>query len=876
MKGEKPSYPPRWAERFLCWYCKPELLEDLQGDLNEYFERNIKSEGLRKAKLIYIIDVIKFLRIYTLRKPKFVDPLIQWIMIGSYIKTSSRSMVRNKLFSAINIVGLSVSMSVGLLVIAFTYDLCSYDDFHENKDRIYRVVSRYQQSDNPAINLASTSVKAGKTIQESLSGFEQLIIMRNGFAGDAVIGENIVPVSGIWASESFFKVFTFPLISGDPNTALKNPYAIVLTEKSAKKLFGTSEVLGKEIKFDTTNYIITGVMKDIPKLSHVKFEVLISFSTAEIKIGKEDPNFLAWGNIWQNYVYILFDEKTDPAAWQANLDKMNKEEAKALTTTTIDLSLQPLKEIVLGPHLSNNIGPSMTPLIVWVLAGLAFVIIISACFNYTNLSIARSIRRSKEVGIRKIIGASKSHVLGQFISESVIISLLALLFSFGLFLFLRGQFLGLNPFIEKTVALDLSLPLVVQFIGMALLVGVLAGLLPALFFSKINVIQVLKNVSALKVFRHITMRKALIVVQYTFSLIFITTAIIGYNQYKSFITYDLGFRTENILNIRLQGNKSDQLIKELTELPEVNEISKSLMITSVGSSHGADMKYKNPDDSAMVWLNMVDEHYVPLHEHQLIAGKNFSLRPKKGEESEVIVNEQVLKRFDIAKQDPLKAIGEVVIVDKIKLTIVGVLKDFHYGTVEDKIEPVMFRYSSDEPGGYVNVKISSANLPATRSAVEQAWKKIDKVHPIEATFYDDRIEDAYSQFSVMAKVIGFIAFLAICIASMGLFGMVVFTTETRLKEISIRKVLGANEGALIFLLSRGFLFLLALSALIALPLTYLFFDQVVLSHFAYHQPIGAIELFIGAGTIGMLAFIMIGSQTLKAAQSNPAKVLKSE
>ena len=797
-------------------------------------------------------------------------------MIGSYIKTSGRSIVRNKLFSAINIIGLSVSMSVGLLVIAFTYDLSSYDDFHENKDRIYRVMSRYQQLDDRIINLASTSVKAGKNIQESLSGFEELTIMRNGFGGDAIIGETILPVSGLWASESFFKIFTFPLISGDPNSALKDPYSIVLTEKSAKKLFGTSEVLGKEIKFDTTNYIVTGVMKDIPKLSHVDFELLISFSTAEIKIAKEDPNFLAWGNIWQNYVYILFDRKTDPVSWQVNLDKMNKEEAKALNNTKIDLSLQPLKKIALGPDISNNIGPVMMPVVVWVLAGLAFIIIISACFNYTNLSIARSMRRSKEVGIRKIIGARKSHVLGQFISESVIISLLALLFSFGLYLFLRSQFLGLNPFIEKIVSLDLSLPLIIQFIGMALIVGVLAGLLPALFFSKINAIQVLKNVSTLKVFRHVTVRKALIVVQYTFSLIFITTAVIGYNQYKSFLTYDLGFTTENILNIKLQGNKSDQLIKGLNEMPEITEISKSLMITSVGSIHGTNMKYKNPDDSAMVWLNLVDEHYLPLHNHKLIAGKNFALRPKKGEESEIIVNEQVLKRFGIAKQDPLKALGEEVIVDKQKLTIVGVLKDFHYGTLSDKIEPVMFRYTSDEPGGYLNVKIHSTNLPATMAAVEHAWKEIDKVHPMAALFYEDRIEEAYSQFSVMAKVIGFIAFLAICIASMGLFGMVVFTTETRLKEISIRKVLGANEGSLIYLLSKGFLLLLTFSALIALPATYLFFDQVVLTSFAYHQPIGWMELFTGAIAIGLLAFIMIGSQTLKAARSNPAEVLKSE
>jgi putative ABC transport system permease protein len=378
-------------------------LEDLQGDLNEYFERNVKTTGARRARLIYVIDVLKFFRLYTLRKPEFINLLIHWLMIGSYLKTSTRSIVRNKLFSAINIVGLSVSMSVGLLVIAFTYDLTSYDDFHENKDRIYRIISHYQPVDDRPIDLASTSVKAGKNIQETLSGYEAVTILRNGFGGDAIIGEKIIPVSGLYASESFFKVFTFPLITGDKNTALKDPYSIVLTEKSAKKLFGGSDVLGKEIKFDSTTYVVTGVMKDIPKLSHINFELLISFSTAEIKIAKEDPNFLAWGNVWQNYVYILFDKKTNPDSWQANLDKMNKEETKASKNAKIDLSLQPLKKIALGPDISNNIGPVMMPVVVWVLAGLAFIIIISACFNYTNLSIARSMRRSKEVGLRKIM-----------------------------------------------------------------------------------------------------------------------------------------------------------------------------------------------------------------------------------------------------------------------------------------------------------------------------------------------------------------------------------------------------------------------------------------------------------------------------------------
>ncbi|MVM37506.1 FtsX-like permease family protein [Spirosoma sp. HMF3257] len=876
--GDQPDLPqpPRWAQRLLCWYCRPDLLEDLQGDLNEYFDRNLETKGARRARLIYCLDVLKFVRPYTIRKPDFLNFFIHWIMIGSYLKTSRRSLVRNKLFSFINIFGLAVSMSVGLLVICLISDFLSYDDFQLKKDRTYRIITSYQNLDQPAVELASTSVKVGRKIRETIAGVEELTILRNGFSGDAHVGEMIVPFDAYWADNSFFKVFSFPLLKGDPATALKEPYSLVLTEKTAKKLFGQADPMGKFIQFDSLNYTVTGVAKDVPKLSHFRFEALVSFATADALLAKKDPNFYSWENVWQNYVYMVLPETSDPESLQRSLDKLNTQENATIKNRTFTVALQPLKEAALGRKLENSIGPTMMPIVIWILGGLAFVIILSACFNYTNLSIARSLRRSREVGIRKIIGAMKSHVLGQFMAESVIIALLALVFSFALFLFLRTQFLALDPHIGDLVSLDLSLRIILYFLVFAMVVGLAAGFLPALFFSRINALQVIKDVSTVKVFHRVSMRKALIVIQYTFSLIFIATTLIGYNQYRSFLSFDLGFSTENILNIRVQGNKGNVLAKELSEISAVRDISQSLMITSLGSMHGTNMKYTDPRDSAMVWLNLVDEHYLPVHNHKLVAGKNFTLRPKKGEESEIIVNEQVLKRFNIAKRDPEKALGKVVTVDGNKLTIVGVLKDFHYGTVEKKIEPVMFRYSSDEPWGYLNVKIASTDLPATMASIENVWRKVDKVHPLDAKFYDDQIEQAYSQFSVMVKVIGFIAFLAICIASLGLFGMVVFTTETRLKEISIRKVLGATEGGLVFLLSKGFLGLLLIASLVALPATYFFFDKVVLTNFAYHQPIGLGELIMGVVIVMFLAFLLIGSQTVKAARNNPAKVLKSE
>ena len=287
------------------------------------------------------------------------------------------------------------------------------------------------------------------------------------------------------------------------------------------------------------------------------------------------------------------------------------------------------------------------------------------------------------------------------------------------------------------------------------------------------------------------------------------------------------------------------------------------------------MKYDDPLVSALVWYNMGDERYIPLHEHKLLAGRNFKAKPGKGDETEIIVNEQVLKRFNIAKNALVRALGEIITLDGKKLEIIGVIKDFHYGKADSKIDPVVFRYGNDIDN-MLNVKITSTDWPATLASIEAKWKTIDQVHPLKATFYDDEIERAYAEFSAMTKVIGFLAFLAICISSMGLLGMVVFATESRLKEVSIRKVLGASEVALIFILSRGFLLLLLVSAAVALPVTYLLFENIVLANIVYHAPISFMDLFISVIVVVGIALLMIGTQTLKVARTNPAEVLKTE
>ncbi len=814
-------------------------------------------------------------------------------MIGSYIKTSARNLLRNKLFSAINIVGLAISMSVGLLLIAFVLDLRSYDRFHKNGERIYRITS-VLNANREQSKFATTSIKAGKLIREKVTGIDQnaeVVIVRNDFSQDAKVGSTIIPIKGYWAEPSLFRIFTFPMLEGNPETALRDPYSIVLTETAARKLFGNQSALGKTIRFDTFDYQVTGVMKDVPFFSHINFEVLVSLSTAE-QLNRNDQNFDKWTSMLSNYVYLRLPENTDIASIQSQLDVIAKEENLAEENTKIQLELLPLYDIVVGENLRaseggpGSVGPHVPPIVLWILVGLALVVILSACFNYTNLSIARAMRRFKEVGLRKAIGAGKSQIRQQFLAEAIMISLAALLLSFCIFLVLRPQLINLAPEMQRTVKLELTPLMVMAFVVFSVTVGVMAGFMPALFFSKVSAISALRDALPLasrsgKVFRQVTIRRALVVIQYTFTLIFITTTAIGYVQYKNILAFDLGFNTGNILNIDTQGNKPDAFLKELSEMPEVTSLSRSLIITSVGNAWGGYMKYKDSRDSTLVMTNNVDENYLPVHEYKLMAGGNFRARPTTSAAvTEVIVNQQFLKRFNIGANDPEKAIGENVTFSNFhgtrRMTVVGVMKDFHYGKVDNLIGPVAFMHWTPEDRAVINAKIQSADMLATMAKIESVWKKIDRVHPFQAKFYEQEIEEAYNEFSTMIKVIGLLSLLAISIASMGLFGMVVFTTETRLKEISIRKVMGASAGSLIFLLSRGFLVLLSLSALIALPVTYLFFENVVLTHFPYHTPVRVTELLIGLLAVLLIAFIMIGSQTLKAAKSNPAEVLKSQ
>lgn len=875
MKHRTGHTPPKWANRLLEWYCRPELLEDLQGDLHEYFDRNLASKGPKSARINFVMDVFKFMRPYTIKKLEILTHLTTIAMFKNYFKTSLRSIARNKLFSAINIIGLAISMSVCLLMITLINETLSFDKFHKDYDRIYRVITDYQFLQEDPNNFASTSILAGKKAQEEVPGLEGAVTIVYGFSEDAQIGDRVIPIEGRYASEDFFKVFSFNLLRGNPATVLMEPNSILLTDETARKLFADEDAMGQIIPTKSGKDLkVTGIVEKPPHNSHFKFESLVSFSTYESEQKKtpEENYWMLWSNIWSNHVYIKLAETTTADQVNARLRLINDEENEGAERVKIDTKLQPLSNIILNSDLSNSIGDVVGIDMLMIFGGLTLIVILSAGFNYTNLSIARSLRRAREVGVRKVVGASRGHIFAQFIVEAIVIALVALVISFFLYQLIKPQFLNVNPEIQQVLRLNTEPSLYLYFIVFAIMVGIMAGAFPALLLSKLNAVNALKNSGSTKLFSKVAMRKVLIVIQFTLSLAFIISASIGATQYKYALAFDLGFNTENVLNVRVQDNDVEALENAFSQVPEVIDITKSTLVVSTGSTYFSNIKFEDPMDSTTMYYNGVDEHYIPFMKHDLIAGQNFSGKaPEK--ETEIILNEQTLKRFNIGT--PQEAIDKYVTVNDKKLRIIGVVRDFHYGKIENGIEQFGFRHNSQQYY-IINLKVASQDMLATMDKIEAAWKEVDDVHPFQAQFYDEKIEQAYADFSILYTVVGFLAFITISIAVLGLLGMAVYTAETKLKEISIRKVLGATERSLINLLTKGFIWLLVISTAIAIPATYLLFDSLILIEMVNRAPISFIDLFSGVVFIFAVGFLTIGSQIWKAAKSNPAQTLRSE
>ena len=863
---------PKVAFRLLRWFCKDQLFEELAGDLEESFLKNRVKFGKSRANRIYWKEVLKMIRPAVVRKPHAIATY-ETALLANYFTISFRNLKRHKLFSFINIFSLSVAMSSGLLVIGMINDLLKFDEFHERKGEIYRVISTPYHQSRPMDREATSPLYLGDEMRTAISGIQVTNLGRR-MQGPISANDKNLYIKGIYADESFFDFLSFNLISGRPDV-LKDPYNILLSESFVKKTFEDKNPMGESVEIEGLGtFLVAGVVADPPRYSHIQFEAIVSLSTVHLleKQNRIVAEHDHWDHLdrYYNYVYIPENqEKLNVMTWLEFSAPKYYEDPEQFRAT---FDLQPINQIIPGPDLSDSIGPKMIFLPIIILCVIAGAILLSAIFNYTNLSMARSLRRAREVGVRKLNGATRRAVFLQFTIESIVLSILSLGIGISLFLLLRNEFISILPRAEEMIELNLSPQLIGWFLLFSLVTGLIAGIAPSLFFARLSSLRALRSAKVLKTLSGVSLRKALIVIQFTFSVIFVLAVVITNKQYTYSLNYDFGFENENILNVNLQGNDRNLLKTEWSKLPEIKDISFSSYNPGVGTWHNLQLIDQRNDDSVWVHQMVVDESYIENMGIKLIAGRGFEVGENAVRESAIIVNQTFVKNFGLGS--PREALGEVFHVEGEVVKIVGVTKDFIYANLEEPIHSFVFR--NTEKFRFANLKGASPNLMRSLEKIEAVWDGIDPIHRMSSQFLDDQIGEYYLFFIDIMKIFGFISFLAISISTLGLFGMSLYVTETRLKEVGIRKTFGATELSIIYDLTKGFVKMVGLAILIGTPICYVLFDQVILAQQYYRTEISFLEIFLSILFLLGICLLTISVQARAAARTNPAIVLRNE
>jgi putative ABC transport system permease protein len=805
-------------------------------------------------------------------------------MIKNYVLVAIRNLTRDKFFSFINIFGLAVSMSICMAIIMLVADQMLYDRHNSESQRIFRINSRpvnnagvYQGG----MDNATSPPSLRSELLENYTGIEKVVRLRRGFGNNWLVfeGQDInIPLTGFFADPEVLSFFKYELEYGDESTALTKPFSVVLTRIAADKLFKQENPVGLTLKVgDTTSYTVTGVLKETTHKSHIVFEGLASMSTVkDLSAQYDDSN--NWQDFWNGWTYILIAPGKPVSDIQSHLDKIYKKHIASIThpdAYRAKFVLQSLTDVTPGAFLNNAIGPVLPWVFVYFLGGLASIILLTSCFNFTNLSIARSLNRAKEIGIRKVTGAARWQIFSQFLMESVVLALFALVISSVLLMLVKPMMLQLSLARAFKWDLQANHKVFAVFFLFAGAVGIIAGLFPALVLSRFQPVIVLKNLSSVKLFSRITLRKALLVVQFTLSLFFVLSVLIVNNQLDLFKSKDHGFNMKNKIMVRLNNLPAGALKAELLKFKNVQDVTAASHLPAAGMTRGDGFK-KELSEKEWSTLNYfaVDEDYLRNMEVPMVAGKFFA--PENGESNKnyIVINSEALRVFHY--KTPWDAIGEEIIFqrDSSRKTIIGIVKNYNHEMLMNNIEPLALMYTPDE-FSLLQVKYTGSYEEALKS-IEKAWGVVNPGLKMDYKEFESEIKVLYDTlFGDLTKVMSVVAFLAIMISCLGLLGMATYTIETRMKEISIRKILGSTDRALILLLSRGFLKMLLMAVMIGVPLAW-FINNLWLELMPYHTTLTIGVVSLGVLILFGLGAITIGSQTLRAAFTNPVDNLKSE
>ncbi len=808
-------------------------------------------------------------------------------MFKNYLKITFRNLRKNKIYSLINVSGLAIGIACCILILLYVQYELSYDRYHKNSDRIYRVVEELNFGGKKS-HLAITPAPFGPAMA---TDFEEVVhavrlLSSKSIGGKVLVNyqENIFyEEKWFYADSNVLEIFSFPLVKGNPKTALKEPLSILITEKTAKKYFGDEDPLEKILavvdKYKKNDFKITGILKNIPQNSHFTFDFLASFSTIEKHYNFNLPN---WFN-HMYYTYLLLDKGCNPRDLEGKFpDFIGKYTGPA--RDALKPHLQPLSSIHLHSHLEGEIEPNSDIVYVYVFSAIAFFILLIACINFMNLSTARSAPRAKEVGIRKVLGAYHVQLIKQFLGESILLSFIAFPIAVVLVELLLPAFSALA---DRELALSFfaSWPVLFGLIGMTLLVGVVSGIYPAFFLSAFKPIKVLKGLMRTGG-EGLFLRKGLIVFQFAVSITLIISTFIIKDQVHYIRTKNLGFKKEQVVVLPIRDREvrgryeamkneflQDHRIVNLTAssgLP--GRIRHNWVIQAEGVRDSWPLRMEDvPRDRPRLsaWVLMVDHDFLKTLGMELIQGRDFSRGFATDEKEAVILNESAVKRF--GWESPL---GKNIKTENKDGTIIGVVKDFHFQSLRQLIEPVVI-YISPNFFEYVSVRISSDNIPSILAFLKGKWKELAPNQPFEYFFLDSDFDSVYRSEERVGKILAGSTALAIFIACLGLFGLASFAAEQRTKEIGIRKVLGASVANIVSMLANEFVRWVLIANIIAWPVSYYAMSRW-LQNFAYRTSIEPGAFLLAAFIALGIAILTVSFQSVRAALANPVDSLRYE
>ncbi|MEK6481360.1 ABC transporter permease [Catalinimonas sp. 4WD22] len=866
------SDPPMRATRFLRWYCRTELTDEVEGDLYELFQRRVKEQGLWKAKALYWLNVFMFLHPDYIQKRKYYTNNHN-AMFRNYFKVATRNLAKHKFYSILNILGLAIGMTCCLLIFLYVQHELSYDRFHSKVDRIYRLVTDIK-TPTETLNVGETSSPMAPYMKVDLPEVEEIVRLDDARFLLQREDQTFQEDEAMLADSSFFEVFSFTLLEGDPKTALKAPFSIVLTENAAQKYFGHEDPMGQRLLLEGEyDCMVTGVMENVPENSHFTFEVLMSLSTRLEEVYPEASD--QWGN-FINTSYILLSEQTDPKTLESKLPDFldnyisEKDRDEGMNYT---LFLEPLSQVYFserGAFITGNLTN------VKIFAIIAVFILLIACINFMNLATARATERAKEVGIRKVVGAIRRQVTVQFLCESLLLSLLAFAIA------LLGSELLLpvfNQLAGKIVALSVIqqtyyLPL---FVSVAIGVGVMAGFYPALVLSGFKSVAILKGRFSSSQ-RGIWLRKVLVIAQFAISIILIVGTAVVYIQLDYMRKQALGFKKDQMLVIDFRGDdviqeKIETFKQQLAGHPQVKSIAASSSVPGEGNN-GAYTEIENPDgdmQSSNVNLFYVDHDFLAHYEMPLAAGRAFS-QDFLTDTSALIVNEALARNYGYTSPEDI--LGKRFSQWGVEGEIIGVVEDYHFRPLQEEIAPMSIRLEPNR-SRFFSLSLGTEDISSTIAALEQKWQNIAPQRPFNYYFLDEAFNKQYRSEVRFGQIFICFAGLAIFIACLGLLGLISYTIVQRTKEIGIRKVLGATESSLVHLLSKDFLALVIVAFLVASPIAWYVLSKW-LEGFAYR-----VELpwwvFASAGLLAtVIAMLTVSFQSIKAALANPVESLRNE